>query len=394
VEKISVTHVVFLEEGPQSSPLGGAENHLLILLPALVRMGVDVELIVLLRRSGPILNEAFTRLNEAGVKISIYPVAKKRGSFSLGLNTLKRFIPLYGALKSRNHRIIHLHLDFWSFPMAARLAGCSQVVMSIHNDEQWFARFPDRQWLQWLDSGITRYIAISERVRNYYLKVVGIDSQKIDRIYYGLEMDGARADKSTLRIQYEIPADRHVTGFVGRLVYQKNVELLIEAAGFFPNEHFVIVGEGSLRDKLHRMAKDLSNVQFLGYQPNGRELISCFDLFCLPSRFEGLGLVLVEAMRHGTPILASQAGAIPEILDDGKYGFLFESENLDDLVTQLRFILENPQLVSDTTERAKEYAKVTFDAAQMAAQTARVYARVINRSETTSTDAISSHMDI
>ena len=378
MEKISVTHIVFLEEVPEYPPLGGAENHLLALLPALVRVGVDVELIVLLRRPGPTIKDAFNRLSEAGVRLSILRVAKKRARFLPGLNTLHRFIPLFHALKSRNHRIIHLHLDFWSFPLAARLAGCPKVVMTIHNDEQWFARFPDRQWLQWLDGGIVQYIAISDRVRNYYLDVVGINPLKIDRIYYGLKMDGARTDRRIVRIKYNIPADRYVIGFVGRLVFQKNVELLIKAAGFFPDEHFVIVGEGLLHDKLHRMAKDLPNVQFLGYQPNGRELISCFDLFCLPSRFEGLGLVLVEAMQQRTPILASRAGAIPEILAHGKYGFLFESEDLNDLVIQLRFVLDNPQSVSDTVERAEEYARVMFDATQMAVQTTKVYARVLN----------------
>ncbi len=213
--------------------------------------------------------------------------------------------------------------------------------------------------------------------------MVGIDPQKIDRVYYGLKMDGVRTAKKAVRIKYDIPADRYVIGFVGRLVFQKNIELLVEAAGFFPEEHFVIVGEGPLHDKLHRMAKDLPNVQFLGYQPNGRELIFCFDLFCLPSRFEGLGLVLVEAMQQGTPILASRAGAIPEILGYGKYGFLFESEDLNDLVFQLRLVLDNPQLVSDMVERAETYAGATFDVLQMAVQTSEVYARAINLPEKT-----------
>lgn len=265
--------------------------------------------------------------------------------------------------------------------MAARLAGCPKVVMTIHNDERWFANFLARLWLRWLDSGIIRYIAISERVRNYYLNMSGIDPQKMERIYYGLEMDKARTDKKAVRLKYNIPTTRYVIGFVGRLVFQKNVELLVEAARLFPEEHFAIVGDGSLRDKLRRMAKDLSNVQFLGYQPDGRELISCFDLFCLPSRFEGLGLVLVEAMQQGTPILASNAGAIPEILGYGKYGFLFESEDLKDLTARLQFVLDNPQLVLDMAAGAEEYARTTFDISRMAVQTSEVYVGVLNLSE-------------
>lgn len=373
MEQLSVTHVLYLDEKPGSQPLGGAENHCLILLPALVKLGLDVELLVLLRQAGPVLGDAFEKLKASGVKVVILPVPKD----VWGINTLSRFQSLRAALRIRKHRVIHVHLDFFIFSVAARMAGCRKVVMSIHNDEKWFGNAFARQWLHWLDITVDQYIAISERVKSHYLANSGINPQKMYLIYYGINVEAVKNEKSSIRNKYGIRSDLFVVGFVGRLVFQKNVELLVEAARFFPDVQFVIAGDGDLRDKLHHMARDLKNVQFLGYQPDGKELISCFDLFCLPSRFEGLGLVLVEAMQQKIPILASRAGAIPEILGNGDYGFLFENDNVNDMVTQLRFILKNPSVVLNKAEQAEQYARTSFDVDRMASQTSAVYLKMI-----------------
>ncbi|MBV5323520.1 glycosyltransferase family 4 protein, partial [bacterium] len=150
-------------------------------------------------------------------------------------------------------------------------------------------------------------------------------------------------------------------------------ELLIEAARRLPEAHCVIVGDGELRDELHQQAKGLPNVQFLGYQPNGYELIPGFDLFCLPSRFEGLGLVLIEAMLQGTPITGSRAGAIPEILGNGEYGLLFDSNDLDGLVSSIQYAMNNRSLIRTTAVHARQYAQDTFSVKKMIDQTIQVY---------------------
>jgi glycosyltransferase involved in cell wall biosynthesis len=227
-----------------------------------------------------------------------------------------------------------------------------------------------------VDRVTSHYIAITDRVLEHYRRAAFLPAGKITRVYYGYELPAAGETPAALRTRHSIPPESFVVGFVGRLTYQKNVPLLIEAARQLPQLHFVFVGEGELKEQLLEQAGDLPNLQFLGYQPNAHEIMACFDLFCLPSRFEGLGLVLLEAMLRRVPILASRAGAIPEILEDGKYGWLFDSQDLPGLVAAIRQAVDHPEERKRLAARAYAHAGEAFSVQRMAYETIQVYERV------------------
>jgi glycosyltransferase involved in cell wall biosynthesis len=222
---------------------------------------------------------------------------------------------------------------------------------------------------------VGRYIAITDRVARYYGAMAGVAADKIDRVYYGLDLSAPARSRAELRAAHGIPTDRFVVGFVGRLTPQKNLHRFLDAVATLPDVHAVLVGEGELGYELRRRAATLPNVQFLGYQPNGAELISAFDLFCLPSLFEGLGLVLVEAMQLGIPIVASTAGAIPEVLGDGRFGRLVDPESTEQLAAALRraACAGTPP---DALEAARRYARARFSVPAMVDGTLETYARV------------------
>jgi len=375
VKPLRVSHVIRLNESPVSPPLSGAENHLLFLLPALAKHGVDVELIVVFGSLGPLLEETFKKLTGAGVRVTLAPLAREADWHYLGSRVLRRTSELVSLLRSRKDRIVHIHLDYFGAPIAAWLSGCSKVVMSIHNDEDWLESFRMRVWLRLVNLMVGRYIAISNRVRDYFVKVSGARPEKVRRIYYGVEYRNVLPPREARR-KFGIPEDRFVVGFLGRLTYQKNVEVLLEVARDMPDVHFAIVGEGELRGALQESVRDLNNVQFLGYQPNGFEAISSFDLFCLPSRFEGLGLVLVEAMIQSVPIVASRAGAIPEILGNGKYGALFDVGDLDGLEENIRYLKGDPKAACSMVDLAREFASSFFTIDKMVAETIDVYEKI------------------
>lgn len=373
---IIVSHVIRINETPDSPPFSGAENHLWFLLPELVKYGVDVELIVIYKNSGPLMEDTFKKLQEKGVKIILLPLAVNTNWFFSGFIPFQRLYNLVKVLNTRRERIIHIHLDYTSAPIAAWLAGCTKLVMSIHNDEEDLSKNAMRIWLYILDFIIKKYIAISERTRGYYIEVSGIKPNKIKLIYYGVEYKNSNLLQKELRNLHNIPNNKKVVGFVGRLTYQKNVELIIQAARHLPQVHFVIVGEGEQRESLQGQSSTLSNVQFLGHQSNGYEMISAFDIFCLPSRFEGLGLVLIEAMLQSVPIIGSRAGAIPEILKNGQYGTLFTSERIDDFINAIQYALANPEKVRLKAEQAKEFASVFFSIDKMTLDTINLYTEI------------------
>jgi len=371
-----VTHILWLDEGEGRPPFGGAENHLLVLLPALVGLGLDVELLVLMLRGGPLIRERLDELEGRGVRVTTLQLNRRRQLRWLGLRRPEHILQLARELRCRRDRVVHLHLDFQVAPISAWLVGCRRVVMTVHNDEAWFRKPWARLWLRLLDRAIRHYIAITDRVLCHYIACSGAAPEKMTRIYYGIEDHPGRALATTIRRRLGIPEEAFVVGFVGRLTYQKNPDLLLRALRRLPGVHGVIVGEGEMGDSLRRMAAEMDNVQMLGYQTAARELIPCFDLFCLPSRFEGLGLVLVEAMLSRVPIIASRAGAIPEVLCEGEYGILFTPEDEEALVEAISRGQRDYKGLGEMTERARAYALRTFRIDVMAESTKGVYEAV------------------
>jgi glycosyltransferase involved in cell wall biosynthesis len=367
---IKVTHVVRLRE------LYGIGNHLLTLLPELVRAGVDVELIPIIPQDPhPMVTDALKRLEESGVHVAALPFRVKSVLGLKALLPIERTFDLIKLFRQRKSRIIHFHLEYFGIPIAMWLAGCIKAVMTIHSDDQWFQRAHVKRWLHFIDRWLGSYIAISDRTKEYYAAAANIDPQKIERIYHGINyVHEQPAEK--IRKQYDMPASAFIFGVVARLSPEKNLGIMIEAARQIPDAHCVIVGDGELRDELYQQARGLNNVQFLGYQPKGYELISGFDLFCLPSNFEGLGLVLIEAMLQGVPIIGSRAGAIPEILCDGEYGALFDSGDLDELVNLIERAMQHRDEMRAAALKAKQYAQDTFSVKRMIAQTIQVYEAV------------------
>jgi glycosyltransferase involved in cell wall biosynthesis len=362
-----VTHIVRLFESY------GIGNHLLTLLPGLVEAGLDVELIAITAQTpNPMVMDVLKKLEDSGVHVTIQPFRIKPPFQLFWFLPIERTLDLFKLFRKRKNRIVHFHLEFFGIPTAIWMSGCKKVVMSIHSDDKWFSSPIVRVWLHIIDRFVGRYIAVSERTKAYYAATANIDPQKIERIYHGINYVHEQTTES-IRKQYNMPSNRFIFGIVGRLTYAKNIELLIEAAQRLPEAHCVIVGDGELRDSLHQQANGLSNVQLMGYHPNGYEFMSGFDLFCLPSRFEGLGLVLIEAMLQGVPILGSRAGAIPEILKDGEYGLLFDSGDLNGLVSSIQYAMNNKNIISYTASRAKQYAQDTFSVKKMVDQTIQVY---------------------
>jgi glycosyltransferase involved in cell wall biosynthesis len=323
----AVTHLMAFADEPERGLLSGAENHLLTLMQAQRRAGWDVELLPLVYRPGPRLSALAQQLRENGIGVVPVEMASA-GKIRRILQTVRGIGALRALLSGRRARIIHTHLDHADIlgKLAARLAGCPHVVSTVHNNEPYYGQLRWRLLLRRLDRYTRHYIAISEAVRKQLLQVATVPVQKVQTIYYGVAPPQNVLTPAALRRRFDLPLDRFVVGFVGRLVRQKNLPLLLGAAERLPHVHVVVVGSGDQEAELRRRAP--ANVQFLGHQPEGATLMPAFDLFCLPSRWEGLGLVLVEAMLQRVAVAGSRAGAIPEILGYGAYGELFSPDSV------------------------------------------------------------------
>lgn len=176
-----------------------------------------------------------------------------------------------------------------------------------------------------------KVIAISEFVKKTGIAAYDLPPEKIAVIYNGVDISKFRVPEASCR-------NSHVELiFVGRLIREKGVHLLLEALSQLPEDmrvHATIVGFGPEYENLQKQAEEQhlkARVDFLGKRMDVSELLAKADYFVHPATLqEGFGITLVEAMASGKPCIASNGGAIPEVLDETT-GFLFSLGSVADL---------------------------------------------------------------
>jgi glycosyltransferase involved in cell wall biosynthesis len=369
---IHVTHIMYLSEKLGQNPISGAENHIIMLVKGLKEKGIDVELIVLLWNNGPLVSSVLNDLKNKGICVEVIAREKNNKNNHRLYRALKCWYKLYLALLQRKIRAIHVHLDLIAVILVAWLAGCKRIIITIHNDEKHYAKINWRIWLRIINRIVSAYIAITNHVKDYFISVAGIKTNKISTIYYGIDN---LAPSQVSRRDYQIPLNSYVVGFIGRLTEQKNLKVFIDALSELPDIIGIIVGDGVMEEELQSiiLKKKINNIIFLGAISNAYTLIPLFDIFCLPSKWEGLGVVLLEAMKQKIPIIGSKAGAIPEILGNGKYGLLFDTNNSASLKEKILYAKENPEMVKQICIQAFDYVNNVFTIEKMVNETIKVY---------------------
>jgi len=286
---------------------GGAEKQLLILAAAQVADGRPVSVIFL--KGVPELAQDF---KDAGVELIL----------DIGnISPLKQVLKLRKILKLRSEYIIHAHLP--RAELIACLAGLlvhEKIIFTRHNSEPFFPSAP-KIVSHLLSRFVTRRsklgIAISLAVKEYLL-----NSNEISKVfllevcYYGIPFD--RHQVSTTKLKSK---NAFAVGTISRLAPQKDLVTLILAFQLFQKNHLeselFIVGEGPLKFELEKLIRrlDLSDsVHLLGRLTKTSDFYQMLDVFVLSSLYEGFGLVLLEAMKEGIPVVATKISAIPEVL--------------------------------------------------------------------------------
>jgi glycosyltransferase involved in cell wall biosynthesis len=169
-------------------------------------------------------------------------------------------------------------------------------------------------------------------------------------------------------------------GAVGRLSAQKNHRVLLEAAERVPDAHFGIIGDGPERPSLSALRDRLGlaeRVHLLGERPNGVRLVAAFNVFALPSRYEGLPLALLEAMGAGLPVVASDLPETREVVRPGRDGLLVPCGSSSHLAEALRHLLDSPETAATMGESGRERVRTEFSEQRMQEQTISIYREVL-----------------
>jgi glycosyltransferase involved in cell wall biosynthesis len=195
--------------------------------------------------------------------------------------------------------------------------------------------------------------------------------------------------RAALRAAIGAPEGRLLGLFVGRLVPVKNPACLIRALALIEPARrpwLALVGDGPLRETLHQLASEcgvVSSVHIFGERPDATQLMQAADFLVLPSRFEGLSNALLEAMAARCPVIASAVGGSADLIDDGRTGLLFPSDDEGALAAAItRF--SDPTLRDALAFAARQYVEKNHSQAALVSATSLVYERCLH---TTPTDA-------
>ena len=355
--------------------IGGAERHLLTLMRLLDRGRFTPELLCLCQ--GPFAGVC----REEGVATHEIVMRHK-----LDLATVA---PIRHLIREQNIDLVHTHGVRAN--LVARMAGRAEnipVVTTFHSvlrydyasaTEAMVARVLTRL----TNNRTDRFIAISGAVKED-LAAMGVAPDRIEVIYNGLDVSLLAPGDSTdeVRKKLGILPDQRVVAMVGRLHAVKGHIFLLQAAQRIVTQHhdvvFLLVGEGPERGFIEKTIQELGlagKVIMTGFYPNISELYPVMDILCLPSLMEGMGLVLLEAMYFGVPVVATQVGGIPEVIIDGESGLLVDPGNSRALAMAITWLLDSPDLQRRLITGGRKRAE-KFTVENMVRHTERVYTEI------------------
>jgi glycosyltransferase involved in cell wall biosynthesis len=324
-----VTHLITTIER------GGAEKQLLTLASEQVQSGLKVEVIFL--KGKPELKKEFEK---SGVEVNQLLAGK---SFLKQISLLSKYL-------RKNPSPIHAHLPK-SELLAAIVVTNKYFIFTRHNSEPFWpggSRIISNLLSKFVCKRASQGIAISNAVKSYLIKRGEIPTGYIiDVVYYGFQKVGSNnsAGLNSITNLINSQSSNFKIGTIGRLVPQKDYPTLLSAfskvSEKLPDTELYVVGEGFLQKELIELSKSLgvnSKVHWLGKTEYINYFLSKIDLFILPSKYEGFGLVLLEAMIAKKPIIAANNSAIPEVLGKTFEG-LFSTGDANALAEQIKEVI-------------------------------------------------------
>ena len=281
--------------------------------------------------------------------------------------------------------VVHAHdahataMAALAVPMAGSAAKSPTLVVSrrvdFHLRNHSFSRWKHRQ--------VDCFIAASEAIRRM-LVADGIPPLRVVTVHEGIDVEHVQAAPAVnVHEVCFLPHRSPLVGNVAALVPHKGQRHLVEAARLvvreLPDARFVIFGEGELREQLERQVRDYhleKHVMLPGFRTDVLGCIKGFDVFAMSSVTEGLGTSLLDAMACSRAIVATRAGGIPEIVDDGRTGVLVEPRDHAAMARAILRLLKDPDLRRRMGDAGLARVREQFTVDRMVAETAAVYERV------------------
>lgn len=256
--------------------------------------------------------------------------------------------------------------------VAALLTPGVRVVAVDHLPVDGAIPRPRRLARRLLARRLHAHVAVGERAARDVERLVGLPAGSVRGVANGVPPEQPEPVPRTLA--------GPVIGSLGRITDQKGYDALVRALPALPDATLVLVGDGPERGALERLAAELGvagRLVVTGWTSEARRHLPTFDVFSLPSLWEGMPLVILEAMHAGLPVVASDVGSVAEAVADGETGYVVAPGDAAALHGRLARLLDDAALRTRLGERGRAVAAERFSAAAMARRYEAVYADVL-----------------
>jgi len=372
--------------------VGGIARHCEGLAKALVQQNHDVHLFTLDFPGSPDYEEM------DGVKVY-------RASTELGHPNFLTWVLMFNHFLSKRMADVTKLVDFDVMHVHDWLAAFSGIsfkhymkkpmVLTVHSTEVGRAQglhSPDSfsingiEW--WSIYEADRVIVCSQSMKTEICDHFNLPQNKVDVIPNAIDATKYQtsADRGAVRQRYGVGYGEKLILCVGRLVPQKGVEYFIRAiptiAKRYPEAKFIIVGEGWSRDILEAEASASGHgrkIRFTGFAPDQEviDLMTGADVLVVPSIYEPFGIVALEGMATGVPVVASKVGGLAEVIDHDRTGLFVYPRSPESIAWAIDRILSDPDHAKWLTENAKEKLHKAYSWEAVAMKTVEVYRKVV-----------------
>jgi len=366
-----------------STFLGGAEKILYETVKGMNNKEFNL-FVCSLKRKG----EFAQKIESEGVEV-ISLEATDKSVFHSMIESFKTLFRLINILRAKKVDILHCFLFRANLlgRIAGRLTGVPIIISSVRTPEV------EKRYQLTLDRitsfMVDRYTAVSEAVREYSIEH-GISQEKILTIYNGVSLNNGSPFINGLELKkiFGIKADESVIVTIGRLRVEKGhrffLKSMVKVREKIPAIKALIVGKGKEEEKLKRYSQKLGlddHVIFTGEREDISEIIQIVDVFVLPSLWEGMPNVLLEAMAAGKPVVATKVGGIPELVVHEETGILVHPEDSSALANAILDLLQDKLKAKKMGEAGRVRVEEHFNISRMVEKTENLYRELLREKQ-------------
>jgi len=371
-------HIVYIIDQLDSLK-GGAERSLFNTTRLLPQHRYHASVVTFKRPEDP------SCLQQFSCPVHVFPLQR-----TYGWEALRVALKLRRLIRDERVAIVQTFFessDLWAGPIA-KLSGCP-VLISSRRDMGFRRRSMHRVAYRLFRPLFDRVHAVSDVVRDYTIRQDGIDPDRVVTIVNGIDVDSAsrRYDTQRLRNSHNLENASHLIVDVSSIRRVKGLDILARTAAIvcrdYPAAVFVVVGnvvEQEYFTEVNELLKRLdivANFRFVGGQDDVFPFLQMSDVFCHLSRSDGLSNAMLEAMACGLPCVVSRAGGNPQVISEGRNGFVVPIDHpelaADRIITLLRYPESRRRMGEDGRQRVSE----AFSATTMVRSLVDLYDRLV-----------------